>query len=112
MRARWATGLIVSPLAATALLVAPTPGLVLSVVAALCLFRARGLPALAGFLYGTGVSRLAQLALGHVDCAWSYAGCWYPNFTAAVIGAAAVLITGAALTLALVVQARTGRASI
>lgn len=112
MGARWATGFLAGPLAAIALLVAPIPGLVISVLVAWALLRTCGLAALAGVLCGTGVSRLAQLAQGHANCEWSYAGCWYPNFTAAVIGAAAVLITGAALTLTLYVHVRATRASI
>lgn len=105
-------GLIVGPLAAIALLVIPASGLVLSVVVALLLLKARGLPALAGMLCGTGASGLALLAQANARCATSYAGCSAPNVDGPVVIAAALLTMGAALTLTLYVHARAGRASI
>jgi len=99
-------GFIFGPLAAAALLVAPTPGLVLSVLVALVLLRARGMPAIAGMLCGTGVSGLALLAQATARCATTYSGCFAPNVIAPVVIAAGLIIAGAVLTLAVVVQTR------
>ena len=81
MRTRWATGFVVGPLAAIALLVLPAPGLLMSVVVALLLVKARGLPALAGMLCGTGASGLALLAQANARCDTTYAGCGAPDLT-------------------------------
>ena len=110
VRARWATGFIAGPLAAIALLVLPTPGLLMSVVVALLLFKTRGLPALAGMLCGTGASGLALLAQANARCEATYAGCSAPNGATTILIAAALLLIGAAITLTLYVQGR-GRAS-
>ena len=111
MRRPWLSGFIVGAIAAFALLVLPTPGLVLSVFLALLLQRARGLPAVAGMVSGTGFWGLALLAQANARCAISYSGCVAPNVIAPVLIAAALVIAGAALTLALYVRARGTRAT-
>ena len=111
MMARWATGFITGPLAAIALLVLPTPGLLLSVLVALLLVKARGLPALAGMLCGTGAAGLAVLAQANARCDITYAGCGAPNVTTAVAIAVALLIVGIGLTFGQYLRFR-ARASI
>lgn len=111
MRARWATGFLAGPLAAIALLVLPALGLLMSIVVASLLLKARGLSALAGMLCGTGASALALLAQANARCAATYSGCSAPNVTGPVVIATALLTAGAALTLALFVQARVSRTS-
>ena len=111
MRARWATGFVVGPLAAIAMLVLPTPGLLLTVVMAVLLVKARGLPALAGMLCGIGAAGLAVLAQANARCDVTYAGCGAPNFMTTVAIAVALLIAGVGLTLAEYVQARASRIS-
>jgi chromate transport protein ChrA len=106
VRARWATGFIAGPLAAIALLVLPTPGLLLTLVLALVLLKTRGLPALAGMLCGTGAAGLAVLAQANARCDITYAGCGAPNVTTAVAIAVALLIMGVGLTFAQYVRSR------
>ena len=100
MMARWAIGFITGPLAAIAFLVFAIPGLLLSVLLALLLVKARGLPALAGMLCGTGAAGLAVLARANAICEITYAGCGGPNFTTAVATAFGLLIVGVGLTFA------------
>jgi len=109
--ARWATGFITGPLAAVALLVLPTPGLLLSILVALLLVKARGLPALAGMLSGTGAAGLAVLAQANARCDITYAGCGAPNVTTAVAIAVALLLVGIGLTLGEYLRSR-ARASL
>src|SRR5512138_1935957 len=108
MTARWATGFMAGLLAAVALLELATLGLVLSVVMASLVLKARGLIALAGMLCGTGVVGLALLAQANARCATSYAGCSAPNVTGPVFIAIALLILGVALTLIRYAQVRPG----
>jgi hypothetical protein len=105
-------GVLAGPLAAVALLVLPTPGLLLSVLLALLLVKGRGLAALAGMLCSTGASGLAVLALANARCEATYAGCGSPNVAAPVAIAVALVIAGVALTWVQYVQARPGRARI
>lgn len=109
MRDRWATGLMVGALAAIALLEIATLGLVLNVIVAFLLVKARGLPALAGMLCGTGAFGLALLAQANARCA---AGCSASDAISAVVIGTALLITGVALTLTLYVQGRAGHVSV
>jgi len=112
MRRPWLSGFIVGAIAAFALLVLPTPGLVLSVLLALLLQRARGLPAVAGMVCGTGFWGLALLAQANAHCAISYSGCVAPNVIAPVVIAAALLTAGAALTLTVYLRTRRTAATV
>jgi chromate transport protein ChrA len=111
VRAHWATGFIAGPLAGIALLVLPTPGVLLTLVLALLLLKTRGLPALAGMVCGTAAAGLALLARANAICEIAYAGCRGPDFTTAVATVFALLIVGVGLTFAQYVRAR-ARASI
>jgi chromate transport protein ChrA len=111
VRRPWLSGFIVGALAAFVLLVLPTAGLVLSVLLALLLQRARGLPAVAGMLCGIGFWGLALLAQANARCETSSSGCVSSNASAPVVIAAALIIAGAALSLALYVRTRGTRAT-
>lgn len=115
MRARWATGFIAGLVAIFALLVVPPPsGLVLTVVVAslLLVVKARGLLAGVGVLCGAGSSGIGLFAQTNARCETSYAGCQAVKVTDPVAIFAALLIAGAAVTLAHYVQGRRGRATV
>ena len=83
-----------------------------SVFLALLLQRARGLPAVAGMVCGTGFWGLALLAQANAHCAISYSGCVAPNVIAPVVIAAALLTAGAALTLTVYLRTRRTAATV
>jgi hypothetical protein len=105
------TGFVAGALAAIALLALGTLGCLLSVLIGVLLFKARGLPALAGMLCGTGATGLALLAQANARCDTTYAVCGAPNVVTAAAIAAALLLAGVGLTFAQYVRAR-ARASI
>jgi hypothetical protein len=114
MRARWATGFIGGLLAVIALVAVPLSALFLSVVVALLLVfvKARGVLALAGVLCGVGASGIGLVIQANANCETSYAGCQAEKVTDPVAIFAALLIAGAAVTLAHYVQGRRGRATV